>query len=131
MAKFDAGKTVEVLEYDFTTVPGGEGKGTIPEPSDKDMQKFQKTFLEIRKAMGKIEKEASEIEGDLTDEQEASFEKRGKEISAQMDEAVAKLCKDRPSVEQMSSLPYRHKLAFASWLMNEFSPEGAASGTKS
>lgn len=130
MAKFDAGAAVESLEYDFSTVPGGYGQGQVPEPSTKDMEKFQKRFNDIRKMVAKIEKEIEAVEGDLTEEQEELFEKRGEQAAAEMDSAVAKLCKDHPSVEEMASLPYRHKMAFATWLMEEFSPEAAATGTK-
>lgn len=134
MAKFDAGKAVEALEYDFTTVPGGKGKGTVPEPSTKDMEKFQKAFSRINRdavAVSDEVEKALKDGGNLTEEAEEAFEKRSEELAAELDKAVAKLCSDSPSVDEMSSLPFRHKQAFATWLLGEFSPEAGKPATNS
>lgn len=118
---FDAGKAVEPMDYDFTTVPGGKGKGTVPEPSNEAMEKFQKAF-------GKIQREAMALgkdikDEDFTDEVEADLEVKAKDIGHRLDAAVAKLCKNNPTIEEMDSLPFRHKQAFAKWLLEQFSPE--------
>lgn len=129
MSGFDAGTAVEPMDWDFTTVPGGQGKGTVPEPSTDEMKSFQREFAQIMR-----DGNALEVDDDaavkMTDKEFETFQKKADEIGARLDVAISKLCKNNPSQEEVATLPFRVKTAFSKWLMEQFSPEGETSGTK-
>lgn len=129
MSGFDAGTAVEPMDYDFTTVDGGKGKGVVPEPSTSEMKGFQKEFAQIMREGQKLEVSDEEALK-MTDKEFAAFQKKTDDLGDRLDSAIARLCKDSPSVEEVSTLPFRVKTAFSQWLMNQFAPEGGASGTK-
>lgn len=128
MAGFDAGTSVDPMDYDFTTVKDGRGKGTVPEPSNEDMKAFQRTFADIqRRAMAQAdETEIAKMPEDEFSKLQDTMESLGEE----MDVCIANLCKQTPSVDEVSSLPFRVKTAFAKWLMQQFDPNAETSGTK-
>lgn len=128
MAGFDAGTAVDPMDYDFTTVPGGIGKGTVPEPSTREMKEFQQTFAQIMRDGNKLEID-DEAAAKMSDADFKKFQKETDAIGERLDTAISKLCRDMPSREEVASLPFRVKTAFSKWLMEQFSPEGAASGT--
>lgn len=128
MAGFDAGTAVEPMDYDFTTVPSGKGKGTVPEPSTEEMKDFQREFAQIMRDGNKLDLN-DEAALKMTDAQFKKFQKEADEIGVRLDVAIAKLCKNQPSEEEVATLPFRVKTAFSKWLMDQFSPEGAAAGT--
>jgi hypothetical protein len=145
MAGFDAGAEVDPLDYDFTTIkalPGAvreilkDAKGTIPEPSNEQVNKF------LRKQRSKLESHGVKIEDfDPADQIKsmtavakalatASPEDIDKMASGMVD-AVAELCGGTPTREQIDALPQRIQTAFFGWLMGKLtSPESAAGGTK-
>lgn len=127
MAAFDAGSAVEPMAYDFTTTPSGQGKGVVPEPSTKDMKNFQKAFAAITREAAKLDVEDI---AKTSDEEFELLQKKGEELGERLDAAIAKLCKDKPSAEEVATLPFRLKTAFSRWLMEQFNPESAASATK-
>jgi hypothetical protein len=129
MAGFDAGSAVEPMDYDFTTTPGGKGKGVVPEPSTTEMKNFQTSFARIMRDAGALEMSDEEAAKLSEGEFDALQEQVG-EIGDRLDAAIAKLCKDTPSVDEVSTLPFRVKTAFSKWLMEQFAPEGGTSGTK-
>lgn len=129
MSGFDAGTAVEPMDWDFTTVDGGKGKGTVPEPSTEEMKNFQREFAQIMRDGQKLEV-SDEAATKMTDKQFEKFQKDADEIGQRLDVAISKLCKDNPSREEVATLPFRVKTAFSKWLMEQFSPEGEAAGTK-
>ncbi len=127
MAGFDAATAVEPMDWNFEKFGGGSG--VVPEPSTKDMKKFQGEF-------GKIMREGAALEvpdedaAKLSDEEFETLRKKADDLGDRLDQAIAKLCKDQPSVEQVSKLPFRVKTAFSRWLLEQFRPEGETAGTK-
>jgi hypothetical protein len=127
---FDAGTAVEAMDFDFTTIPGGKGKGVVPEPSTTDMKVFQKAFSKVMREGEKLN-EASKDPAKLSEEEFELLQKQGEEIGEQLDAAIAKLCKNKPTAEQVATLPFRHKTAFSKWLMEQFNPEKGEAATTS
>jgi len=145
MTGFDAGAEVDPLDYDFTTIKAipndvreilQDAKGTIPEPSNDQVNKF------LRSQRAKLEEAGVNVKDfDPTDQQksmlviaqamvDASPETVDK-IAAGMVDAVAELCGGRPTREQIDALPVRIRTAFFGWLMGQLTnPESAAGGTK-
>lgn len=129
MTGFDAGTAVEPMDYDFTTTPGGRGKGTVPEPSTRQMKKFQDEFTRIMRAGTALEKSMEDV-SDMSDDALADFQAKQDAISEQLDAAIAGLCQDQPSAAEVATLPFRVKTAFSNWLLEQFRPESAATATK-
>lgn len=129
MAGFDAGTSVEAMDYDFTTTKGGVGKGTVPEPSTADMKKFQRDFSDIQRRAMAIEGDANDV-AEMSAEDFEALQDTMESLGEEMDVCIAKLCKDSPSVDDVASLPFRMKTAFAKWLMEQFNPNAETSGTK-
>lgn len=125
---FDAGTAVEAMDFDFTTIPGGKGKGVVPEPSTTDMKVFQKAFAKIIRSGEKLNAETKDP-AKLSEEEFELLQKQGEELNESLDAAIAKLCKNKPSAEQVATLPFRHKTAFSKWLMEQFNPEKEAAAT--
>lgn len=129
MAAFDAATAVEPMDYDFTTVEGGSGKGTVPEPSTQEMKDFQRDFAQIMRDGAKLEKTDAEMTA-MSEAEFKKFQKETEKIGERLDVVISVLCKNKPSQEEVATLPFRVKTAFSKWLMEQFSPEGATSGTK-
>jgi hypothetical protein len=142
MGSFDAATAVEQLDYDFTKYGGG--KGDIPEPTTGQLASY---FNEIRDIAGRARelqaaaKKMSEAQADDTTEDSVSDDEAQEIIAAmdkfsleefqhEMSSAVARLCSDSPSEEQLAKLPYRVLQAFIKWISGEFRPEKAAAATK-
>lgn len=128
MGAFDAGTAVEPMEYNFTTVPGGKGQGVVPEPSTQEMKDFQREFAQIMREGSKLDLSDDEA-SKMSDDEFVEYQKKAEAIGELLDEAIAKLCKNTPSVEEVATLPFRVKTAFSKWLMEQFRPEGETSGT--
>lgn len=129
MAGFDAGSAVDPMEYDFTSVPGGVGKGVVPEPSTKEMKDFQKEYAAIMRRGQQLDV-SDEDALKMTEKEFATFQAKVAKIGEELDECIARLCKNTPSAEEVATLPFRVKTAFSKWLMEQFAPEGGASATK-
>lgn len=129
---FDAGKVLKPLDWDFSTYGGG--KGVVPEPSDKALEK-------LFKDLGKVSKELLEKSGITNLSAEADPATIMLALS-NMDESVglgvmingytkafATVCQNQPSAIQMNKLPMRGRMLFFKWLVDELRPEagGAAS----
>lgn len=127
MSKFGS-DAVEDLEYDFSK--WGGTKGTIPEPSQKAMKKYQgilsRIQIDISKAMRALQDAREE---DVDEDMVAGLEKAVEDADTRLSEALAKLCQDSPSFDDLAVLPFRVKQGFVGWIMKELSPEGGASGT--
>jgi hypothetical protein len=128
---FDASEVVEELGWDFSKF--GQGKGITPEPSDRQLSKFQKQFQALLKVGVQMLKtvrppqsppsqsppaeevllldEAVRVLGDMSGE-EPELE-RFHEMMAQI---TADVCTNQPSKEQLLALPPRIRMAFYGWL---------------
>lgn len=127
MAGFDAATAVEPMDWNFEKF--GAGSGVVPEPSTKDMKDFQKDFARIMRDATALEM-PDEDAAKLSEDEFNALQEQVDEIGERLDVAIAKLCKDQPSREQVAKLPFRVKTAFSKWLMEQFRPEGETSGTK-
>lgn len=129
MTKFNLESSgLDSMEYDFNEW-GVPAKGTIPEPSQKAFRKFSKELSAVRRQLGRAQDDLNEIEKP-TDEQVEEFTKLAEKIEDELNQHIAKLCQDLPSVEILEKLPYRVKIGFSGWLLEQFSPEAKTSGTK-
>jgi len=128
--KFDAGAVVEELEWDFTKF--GAGSGVIPEPTDKEFQRYQKKVRDIvgnsgltevaevaTKLQSGVHVDTSELLAAMGGLPEDVFEK----IEDALLDAVAEFTKDSPSRAQLEKLPMRPRQAFYGWLMGSFAPK--------
>lgn len=113
MAKFSV-SAVERLDYSFIGFPRDDGngyctgKGTIPEPSQAQLDEYFE-------ALG-------EIGGEDSLESLANADAReSREQLEKLLDIVATLCSGTPSQEELSQLPPRIKIAFIRWIGQEFS----------
>jgi hypothetical protein len=140
---FDAGTAVEPLDWDFTKFD--LGRGTIPEPSEREMTVFTKRFQKLMTAIinegRKRLKEREEVKDDVPEltlmEALAALEDPDLDaetieaVSSKMCGIVAELSKGQPSLETLEKLPSRVRGAFFGWLLKElYSPEAVAAGTR-
>lgn len=106
MAKFDSGK-LDPTEYDFTEFPhkSGEGfcqgKGVIAEPSDEQIDAFQKAALALERA------------GRADDTMKFT------EARTQTTDALAEINVPR---EHLDELPPKYYLRFVGFVLGEFMP---------
>jgi hypothetical protein len=119
VAKFTAGQ-IEPLDYDFTPAKKANGKGkcsgkgTIPEPSREDIDKYLARINALQQANGTPGA--------------APTENQWPELM----EAVTELTNGKPSREELEELPFREFLFFIRWLGQEFTnPEGLSAATRS
>lgn len=125
MPAFDAGTVVEAL--DFTFEPFVKGcRGTIREPSDKQIAEFLQGIKDVVKAIEK------DIPGGVAgDDPQALLQAADNldpevvvSLMARMAEKYAELCGGFPSAEQILGLPMRRRQGFFMWLQTEvMSPE--------
>lgn len=100
MSGFDSGKAVHALDWNFSA--HGGPKGTIPEPTQSAVEKFNRTTGDILpgglKALLEMEPEEQET------------------ASALFKDAIAELAQNQPSREELDALPARVLTAFTGWL---------------
>jgi hypothetical protein len=108
---------VEGVEYDFEQY-GGKGKGTIPEPSDADVERFQERMLAFTEETGirGLDDLIKKLSGMEPDERKSYA--RDQETRAY--EMYAEFCKNSPSVEEIKSVPPRIRRAFFHYVQQEF-----------
>lgn len=124
MAGFVAEGVVEPLDYDFN--PYLSLKGTIPEPTDKQIETF---LLSMKELYVKAQKDAPDL-GELESKEDilAAIDKVDPttQIKLMGDMAViyAELCSGTPTAAQISKLPVRVRTVFFAWLQDQvMSPE--------
>jgi hypothetical protein len=114
---FIASEAVKPLNYDFS--PYSKAKGTVPEPSQADIKKFQKKVRSV--SPDGSPKKLSQLSDE---EAEAAHET--------LVTALAEFCHGKPTQAQIETLPYRVLVAFIGWLFGSFSnPTQQTSDTKS
>ncbi len=130
MPAFDSGTVVEPLEWDFTAYNGG--KGVVPEPSEKRLDKFI-TDLAISQAKNAAQMAGVEAAGSDPEALLAAIaalpDGSLPSVLSVLTKPYADLCGGSPSAAQLGKLPPRVRLAFFTWLAGELNPEasGAAS----
>lgn len=130
MPAFDSGTVVEPLEWDFTKY--NAGTGTVPEPSEKRLEKF---ITDLAVAQAKNATVMAGVEEAGTDPEKllaaiaALPEGQLPSVLSVLTKPYADLCGGSPTLAQLTKLPPRVRLAFFGWLGGEFNPEagGAAS----
>lgn len=122
MAGFNAGSSVEPLEYDFTTVEGGKGKGAIPEPSQEQLEEFSADFQAL------VEEVRQESSGSMSEDSPEDMLVQMRDLRRRSTEIVSKLCSGQPSVEEIESLPPRLQTAFSKWVRQEMTDPNLKNG---
>lgn len=120
MAGFKAQEAVEELAYDFR--PYAEEHGVIPEPSSKQLEKFQRVVFGTVRSLGLTPE-------DMTGETRVTFDliesvmNKSFEVETEVLVAVSELT--GLDADLIGGLPHRIKSAFMGWIMGAFlSPEG-------
>lgn len=120
MPKFDAGKAVPDLEYDFRKYGGG--KGTIPEPSDEIMAKYSRDMAVLANEVSGEDIDPTDIRAVMRAAAEVS-ESELIEQQEQAAEITAELCQKTPNKDDLMGLPPRVRRAFYGWLNGQLNPE--------
>lgn len=140
MGTFNAATAVEELDYDFEKYDAG--KGVIPEPTTGQLSAYFNEIREIANRARELQAASKRISNKDADGEDTVTDEEAQEIIAAMDNfsletfqqemagAVARLCSDSPSMDQLSKLPYRVLQAFIKWISGEFRPEGGAATTR-
>lgn len=115
---FKATEAVEELTYDFT--PHSPTKGTIPEPTSKQIEDYRDALVSAFKSTGL---NPEDIQGGrVTFDRLDELMERMKPLEEAMLNATADLTGIAHST--LRELPYRVKAAFMGWIMGQFfSPE--------
>lgn len=127
MAKFDVSNEVDELSYDFEKfVPGA--KGVIPEPTSDMIGEFRRaitTSIPVKEdGEGKRGIDFDALKEKVQDDKGAGLE-------AELYGAVAALCSNTPSADEIKALPFRAQRAFIGWIVGMFlRPETSAPATK-
>lgn len=131
MRGFDAGKQIG-LDYNFTTLPIDpddeaaqilkDVKGTVPEPSQKKLEKFIEALRTIAtdqsvSSVLNLGPDASQAE--MLEALSALSEEDMERTSGAMTEALIEVCSGSPSKEQIEAMPMRLRGAFLGWLAGE------------
>lgn len=102
MSGFIAKDSVSPLDFDFTAFCGKGAKGTIPEPTQSAVDKFNRSMVDILPdgmgSMGKLSSDEIETKNVL------------------FKDAIAELSQGEPSRELLDKLPARVLTAFIAWL---------------
>lgn len=115
---FNAGKAVVALDYDFTAFIEG-AKGTIPEPTQDELEAFYAGMAEIAEIDvpedGDVDAEAARtaISEVLSDDGLM------RQFWPKVLDALEPICKGSPTRAQIEALPARIRLAFFDWLTSE------------
>lgn len=127
MPNFNIADELEDLTYDFR--PYVDAHGVVPEPTETMIKNFRKA---MRKNIGDhLEKIATEEDPKKKQElvkaavQDGSIseESMDKKIDA-MYAAVARVCQNEPSYDQIKGLPWRGQRVFVGWVIGKLlSPE--------
>lgn len=121
MAGFVVQDEIDVLNWDFTPYAG---TGVTPEPSAKALKTFRRTMVAIMgSAVEEITKAATP--GEQTDQLRAALaampeqEAKIDEIEEATNRALAKVCSDSPSHEDITALPPRLRQAFTGYMIGK------------
>lgn len=135
---FDATEEVPELTYNLGEMDR-DGvktliKGVIPEPSRIQIKAYRKALSELIKlAVPKdLPKDIETDPAAMLTLMADYMDKDDTELVEKMNHAMADLCTNRPSFDEIDSRPYRVQQAFLGWLTGVFlRPEAAAPATNS
>lgn len=145
MPAFVLVEEVDDLSFDFSSTSNPDGaKGTIPDPSAKQINTFQKKLRaiskEIRRTLGKLDKDTdpdkagAEEEASDTEVLAAALESADDALVGAQDAivaAVAGVCGGHPTLAEIQALPYRAQQAFIGWVTGTFlDPQPSKPATK-
>ena len=124
MSGFDAGALVEPLNYNFAPFCP-EISGTIPEPTDKQIETFLAKIKTIMETANKGIGGLSDDDPDAFLEALSSMDPKVVTGTIRdMARAYAELCSRNPSFEDLMKAPMRVRILFFRWVQQEvFSPE--------
>ena len=132
MAGFNAGAVVEALDFDFTAFGGP--KGTIPEPSNKQVKVFfnrvRDMSLEMRRSSKDFDEEALVDDAEVAASVLSALDESSEQYNGEMYNSVTMVCSNVFSREDLENLPYRVQNAFMTWLVEQIRPEGSTPATK-
>jgi hypothetical protein len=121
VATFNAGTEVEPIQYDFTFCDAG--KGTVPEPSEDQLEAWTRGVAELGLA-------ALAAAGGDDGEQMSTREWLARQVeippgSLRQDaekaaQVYAAVCSNQPSADDLMKLPIRYRTAFYGWLSGQF-----------
>lgn len=121
-SSFVLSEELDVLTFDFSSVGGA--KGVIPEPSSVQITTFQRDLrhamapsLAIMKQVGSTD--LTSITQETLDALDEADETAGQTMDAVAD-AVAALCSNSPSAEDIKKLPFRGQQVFVGWIAGKF-----------
>jgi hypothetical protein len=129
---FDAATVVAPLDWDFTKYDAG--KGTVPEPSDKDIETLFKDLSKVSREVMQVAG-LNQVAEDATPDEimQAMADMDGElgisKLVAGFTKAFAKLCKNQPTALQLNKLPMRVRMHFYMWLAGELRPEAGGAGS--
>ena len=131
---FNAADVIPELDWNFEKY--GQGKGTVPEPSDKMIEEALRAMAEASAALYKklgLERPA-EMTEEKINEVLAAFPEDFEaiafaDLTVKMIKIFAKLCGNQPSATQLKAIPFRARQAFFLWLMKELRPEAGGGDT--
>ena len=133
MSKFDAATAVDPMVYDLTKYGGPQG--TIPEPSQGQIETFFKNLKEVNLFVGRTVSEAQKLakqadeSGDtqtLEEFVDTIPEEKIKEYQDQFAGWVHDVTSGTLDVAMLQGLPARIFSAFFRWLSTELSPKDVA-----
>lgn len=131
---FNASWVADPLDFDFR--PFVDAHGTIPEPSTKSVDRFNRKWMALmaagRAATGaSIEFKTGDPLDSLLDqwaegtaEESAAMKRLDEEIVG----CVAEVCANKPTKVQINKLPNRQRRAFIAWVLEEMSNPKLNSG---
>src|SRR6266568_3039991 len=112
---FDAGKIVQPL--DFTFEDYGGTKGTVPEPSDRDVVEL---FKALEAAQRQFLPNLDDVDTSTSEGLMKALQQPGEEQFFELSEGLCRaygtFCKGTPSEEELLKLPIRVRVAFFIWL---------------
>jgi hypothetical protein len=114
MSKFVLNDEVDELTYDFAPYAGS---GSIPEPSSTQLADFRRALLEL------LAESQTASEGDsvpLVQQMQTYLAQDMTQMEEKLLHAVAALCSDSPSFDELNALPYRPAQAFLGWVAGTF-----------
>jgi hypothetical protein len=121
---FNAGSVVKPMDWDFSDFDGP--KGTVPEPTDKQIATFYK---ELRDLSEKVARHRAGLTAESTPEDIAEAMAKltpgdvFEEMLAGTRKVYAKACTNQPSEAVLKKLPARIQIAFFQWFQRELRPE--------
>lgn len=121
---FVATEVVEEMTYDFR--PHADASGTIPEPSNKQVERFRHSLMASVEELG-IDPEQMRT-GKIDYEQVGALMEKAGQVEQHLLDAVADLTGIANST--LNALPYRIQAAFVGWIVGMFMrPEASTPAT--